>query len=486
MQAHSPESGWLIIIFYGLILTFLILIGTKKETTADEHLLANRQVSVWAGAFSIAVTWIWAPAIFICSQKSYELGLTGIFWFTFPNILCFFTFVPVALRIRKCIPEGYSLPDYIWKRFNGDRKTHLAFTLVSGGYTASAMVINPLAGGLLLNTICGMNLIAGIIALSLIAFLYSAWRGLPASVVTDVTQMIIILFLALVIIPWTIMESGSIDTVIDGIKGINGSVNIFNPWIFYSFGIPMTLGLISGPIIDQMFHQRVMSCNYKSISKTFIYGGLLFGIVPIILSIPGFIAANPNLKDQILVNDPQLVALSVVNHYLPSWTLSAFTIMVICGLSSTLDSAYCAIGSLSSIDIYQRYINPYATDKQLILASKLGMLIVGILSTSIALIPGLKLIWCFLIYGTLSSTAMIPTLFAVFSNKIKTKTIFLSILTSFVICLPLSIYANFSENPHLIVAASVLSVSIGLVFCLSEKIYDRFFSIDYGAPKLTD
>ena len=444
-------------------MTALVWVGTKKETTADEHLVANRKVPVWAGAFSIAVTWIWAPAIFICSQKSYEQGLAGIFWFTFPNILCFFTFVPIALRIRRSISEGYSLPDFISKRFNNDPYTHLAFTFISCGYSASAIVINSLAGGLLINTLCGLGLATSIIALSLVAFLYSAWRGLPASVVTDVTQMIIILTLVIILIPWTIYESGDIDSVLNGLAGFKGSTNIFDPWIMYSFGIPITLGLISGPIIDQMFYQRVMSCKYEAISKTFIYGGLLFGIVPIILSLPGFIAANPYLQSEFIINDPQLVSATVVGHYLPKWSLVAFLVMIICGLSSTLDSAYCAIGSLFSIDIYKRYINQNATDRELIKFSKIGMCIVGITATSIALIPGLKLIWCSLIFGTLSSTAMIPVIFSVYSKTITSETIFNSVFYSFIIALPLSIYANFSENNHLIVLSSVLSVGVSFI-----------------------
>ena len=36
---------------------------------------------------------------------------------------------------------------------------------------------------------------------------------------------------------------------------MNGSTNVFDPWISYTFGIPATLGLISGPIADQMFYR---------------------------------------------------------------------------------------------------------------------------------------------------------------------------------------------------------------------------------------
>lgn len=111
------------------IAMFIVCKETRgSERHADGFLVADRKVGVWRGALSIAVSWIWAPAIFICSMQSFTKGLAGIFWFTFPNILCFFIFMPIAVRLRKLMPNGYSFPDYIAeKRFPGQTKTHFAY-----------------------------------------------------------------------------------------------------------------------------------------------------------------------------------------------------------------------------------------------------------------------------------------------------------------------------------------------------------------------
>ena len=100
-------------------MTLLVWFGTRPDKTAEQHLVAERRVGVWAGALSIAATWIWAPAIFVCSQKSFEQGLAGIFWFTVPNVICFFTFIPVVLRARRLMSNSYSLPDFMRERFAG-------------------------------------------------------------------------------------------------------------------------------------------------------------------------------------------------------------------------------------------------------------------------------------------------------------------------------------------------------------------------------
>lgn len=69
----------------------------------------------------------------------------------------------------------------------------------------------------------------------------------------------IILLIALILAPWAFFESGGVSTTASGLNGIHGSTNIIDPWILYSFGIPVTISLISGPICDQMFYQRAMA-----------------------------------------------------------------------------------------------------------------------------------------------------------------------------------------------------------------------------------
>ena len=285
MNKLTNVDGWINLILYGVIMTAFIVYKTKPDQDKDEHILANRKVSTLWGSFSVAVTWIWAPAIFVCGQKAFEEGLAGIFWFTLPNILCFFVFAPIGVKIRKLMPNAYSLPDFIYKHFHGHRGAHLSYVIVSIGIQISAIVINSLAGGLLLESLCGMNRYTVTVAISAIGLIYSVWRGLPASIITDFVQMIFILFIVFIIALWIVIEGGGINSLTHGLSGISGSSNIFNPWIAYSFGIPASIALITFPVADQMMFQRVMASRQKDVIKTFYYGGLIFGIVPVLLSL---------------------------------------------------------------------------------------------------------------------------------------------------------------------------------------------------------
>lgn len=468
----TPTEGWLTFLVFAISMIGIVWLATRPHKNKDDHLVAGRNVGSLRGAFSIAVSWIWAPAVFVCSQKAYQQGLAGIFWFTIPNILCFFTFAPLALRLRRLLPHGYSMPDFMAHRFPNDRRVHLIFVTITLGYELGAIVSNALAGGILMNAISGMDIHAAILGMTLVAASYAVWRAMPASIITDFVQMSVILLIAFLLVPWCISQSGGWHVVTDGLAGKSGSSNVLDPWIAYSFGIPATLGLISGPVADQMFYQRVMSAKYKRVVRTFILGGLVFGIVPIVLSIPGFIAASPFMAG-IPVHDPQMVSVAVIQYFLPKWTLFLFAFMTLCALCSTLDSAYIAIGSVWSIDVFRRYRSTDANDRDIIKTSKKAMLLFAVMGTAIAMIPGLKLLWVFLIGGVLASAALAPVALSLFWSRLTARGAFWGAFLSFVLGLPISVYANLKDNPHYLVAAAVLSVSIGLIVCLFDGLTNK-------------
>ena len=470
----NQTEAILLLLGMGLLM-FLVCKETRRsEQHADGFLVADRQIGVWRGALSIAVTWIWAPAIFICSMQAFTKGLPGIFWFTAPNILCFFIFTPVAIRLRRLMPFGYSLPNFISeRRFSGDKPTHLAYLAIYFGYQLGAIVINSLAGGNLLHAVSGLDVRVAIVLFAAIPLVYTLGTGLKASIITDAIQMVMVLGITFVLVPWCIVKMGGFSSISAGLGGLDGKHDsLLDPWIAFTMGIPMTLGLISGPIGDQMFHQRAMAAQQKHIAKTFVYGGLLFGIVPITLSLLGFLAVPLVHSGQITVDDPQIVGLQVVTHLLPKVAVYGFTFMAFAGLLSTIDSSMCAMSSLGTVDIYKKYVKPEASNKDLLRISRYSMIGLTAFGSGIALLQP-KLLWVFLIYGALASAGLFPTIFAIYWKRLPARGAFWAIVLSLGIGTPLSIYANVKDDPYLIVAAAILSVVIGLVICLVAGFTNR-------------
>ena len=124
MNIMQPSTGYALLWGFGIAMILLTSLGSlgQRWRTQVGFLAAGRNVNWWLGAFSIAVSWIWAPALFVSVQQAYQQGVPGIFWFTFPNILCLFIMAPLARRIRRYLPTGYTQPEWIRHRF--DERTH--------------------------------------------------------------------------------------------------------------------------------------------------------------------------------------------------------------------------------------------------------------------------------------------------------------------------------------------------------------------------
>ena len=114
----SHMEGLVILALYGAIMIAVSVYILKPSTTKDNYLVADRQVGFWRSGFSVAATWIWAPALFIATQKAYQQGMAGLFWFTVPNIACLVIFAYFAIKLRNMFPRGYTLSQFILKNYS--------------------------------------------------------------------------------------------------------------------------------------------------------------------------------------------------------------------------------------------------------------------------------------------------------------------------------------------------------------------------------
>ena len=62
--------------------------------------------------------WTWAMAVMMSSAMTYQWGLSGLFWFVVPNGFAVMAMIPFARILRRNMPEGYTISEFIQYRFN--------------------------------------------------------------------------------------------------------------------------------------------------------------------------------------------------------------------------------------------------------------------------------------------------------------------------------------------------------------------------------
>ncbi len=445
----------IILLAYAVIMFGITVFITKKENNIERFCVGNRNIGWGVSALSIAATWIWAPALFTSTENAYMKGFAGLFWFLIPNVICLILFIPFAKRIRNEMPKGITLSGYMYKKYHSKavRNTYL-FQL--GALSTLSTGVQLLAGSKILSRLTKIPFIVMTIIMAIIAFSYSQFSGIKASILTDAIQMVFMLIISVCFVIFGIKNSGGLKILSTGLGGITEDARyLFSKrgWeIFLDFGLPTTIGLISGPFGDQCFWQRAFCVKKDKIGKAFFVGALLFAIVPLSMGILGFIGAGIRYA----AKDAGIINFELINVLFPMWTIIPFLFMIVSGLLSTIDSNLCAISSLTT-DILK---------KRTLRKTKLSMILLLVVGITVANIPNLTVTHLFLMYGTLRAATLFPTIFTLKGIRLKPQSIVIGIISALVIGLPVFGYGSIKGIAIYKTIGSLLTVILSGVISL--------------------
>ncbi len=473
MQIFSASQGFLVLAGYAIVASFIIWFFSRGFIFSKlGFLVAERNVERVPAAFSIAAAWIWAPALFVSAEKAYTQGWVGLFWFLVPNVSCLVLFSFFAKKLRGLFPDGITLSDYMRTRFS--RRVQVVYLVAFGGLATCSFAVQLLAGGKIISMMSGLPYSLVTVLLALIPVGYSLYSGLKASIISDFLLMVIMLVIGTWIVSWTVSVGGGFEVVLKGVNGKSGTYDsLFSGdglKVLYTFGIPVTIGLLSGPFGDQSFWQRAYAVKKESVQSAFLLAAFVFALVPLSLSMLGFLAAGSGLK----INNTAQVNIETVLNFLPGWVSVPFLYLLLAGLVSTLDSNLSALSSLFGHDVLSIARPGVEHSRQDVARySKGAMTALVIGGIVIANIPELTILHLFLFYGTLRASTFLPTVIVLLKAEVNEQGMFWGILTSLSFGLPLFAYGNLNKVPWAIVGGSVFTVlasgSIVLLLSLRKK-----------------
>ena len=483
MEGLSSLEGWALIATYFVAMMMLVVFLRKHKKTKEEFLVANRSMPWLLTAFSMAATWVWAPSMFVASEKAYTQGLAGVFWFVVPNVLTLILFAFFANKMRKLRPDGWTFSDYIREKYS--KRCHNLYLIESFGLQTMSFAVQLLAGATIFSKITGISFTATTIVMAVCPLLYTFASGIRSSIVTDFWKMLWIVIVLLFGLPIMFSSAGP-DALFNGLGGITGDFgSLFSAtgiMVALSFGIPTTIGLLSGTFGDQMFWQRVFCVKADKVKRTMITAAFIFAVVPISLAVFGFFAAGTGLA----ISDTQLTNVGAVMAFCPKWFLYLFFVLILSGLISTADSIICAVSSVAGHDVVKRLsmnekwhgriqknIFLFILFANEVRAARFAMIVVTIIAILIANIPGLTILYLFLLYGTLRSSVMLPTVFAILGKRMSERGLFYGILTSMIVGLPIFAYGNFTGNIPMIVFGSLFTILASGIMAVRRKPLQR-------------
>jgi len=471
LPLFEQSTGVLILTIYAVIVFLLTYFFSKGYSkTKLSFLLSNRDLTTTQGKFSVAAAWLYATGLFVSVQQAYVNGLVGFFWFVLGAIGAYWLFGFFAQKLRDKFPNGFTFSSYIKETYGTKVQSVYLFEMTLLAICICAL--NLLAGGKIIELLSGLNFYVSVIIIGLIALIYSLNGGLKASVVTEIFKILMVWSGVFILVPLVVFNSGGIDNVINGLSGINKDglaiVGTEKSWnVFITFGIITFLGAMGGFFGDNAFYQRAFSIPKEKVFKTFWQGSLVYGIIPLGMSLIGFSAAGSELI--VPKGNEQMTTAYMIANTLPSIASIFFLFIFFACSISVLDSQLTSISSMAGHDIINKFKNNI-TDKDNVLYARVAMILMTFLGTLIAFIPGITILHIFLFFATLRSSVWIPSMIAIVKPKLfNSNSLFYGILTAIIIGLPLFVYGNLTKEKYVILSGVLISILGSFLFSLFFK-----------------
>ncbi len=429
-------------LYFVLCSCFIWMFSGTLEKTKESFLLADRKFETIRGAFSISAAWTWATALFLAPQLSYQFGFTGFFWILVMNTMTLFLFGFAAHKIREMYPSGFTFSEHIKLNYGSfaHNTYNLAFILIA----IVALSLNIYAGSKLIETLTGlsMNLAAAFLIVS--AVLFSIFRGLRSTNVTEIFKMVVVLTTAIVIVPqvWSI---AGWDTIVKGMSGANSKYgDLFSSAealaFFWTTGIYFIFRHFSLPWADNSFWQRAFVINPSKIRVTYALAAGIFFIAPAMFATLGFVAAGMGITPSNL----QLTNVAVIAQLLDPWALAMVVFMLLTALTSIIDSQITSVTTLISNDILPQFKN--MEESKLIDYSRFGVVAIVLLAWLVVNIPGVNILYFGFLTGCICMTFIVPSIIALVKPSLqKSKAMVAGILIALFVGFPVYAWASLNK-----------------------------------------
>ncbi len=299
---------------------------------------------------------------------AYEYGLVAllIIWSSVPPML-----LAVAFLAKRWRRAGISSPvEFMEVRFNANVRQIFSW----GGVLFRLLenMVRLYAIGLFIAAATPLSLDVSIVAAGVIVVIYTVTGGLWAVIVTDAVQFIVLICSTIILIPLTFAAAGGlgnmINTVPDHFTLFNGSKGA--PLYLLAYYVMIAIKFNG----NWAFIQRFYSVRNEAAGRKMGWASAVFFLIfPLLFLLPP-IAARVILP---ALENPEMAYVGVALEVLPTGIMGILLAAMFAATMSSLDSEYNVVANVITNDIYQRKINPQASEKELMLVARITTLIVG-------------------------------------------------------------------------------------------------------------
>ena len=372
-------------IFYLGCMLMLGLYAYKKTNNHSDYILGGRSLSPSVAALSVGASDMSGWLLLGLPGAIYVSGISEV-WIGIGLVVgaaLNWQFVAKRLRVYTEIAgDAQTLPDFLANRFGdaGILKTvaAIAILIFFTFYTASGLV----GGAILFEKVFGLDYFWALLIGTFIIVSYTFVGGFFAVSWTDFFQGILML-VALIIVPAAMyVEIGGSDAMTAALPAsmfdITPTAGVIGLISLLAWG----LGYFGQPHILVRF-MAIAKASDVGVSRNIAMSWMILALLGALAT--GLVGAA-YFADQPLEN-PETVFIFLSKVAFNPWVSGLLIAAILSAIMSTVDSQLLVSSSVISEDLYRPFINPTASDKELMLVGRIAVVSIAVIALLISLDP---------------------------------------------------------------------------------------------------
>lgn len=413
-----------ILFAYLAVMIGLGFYANYKQQGVEDYFVAGRRMGPFTIACLWLAAWVGGAAIVGSSSRSYELGVTGVWYMAAMAIGCLLFGVFMATRVKDLGDEHGHLtyPDLIEERF--DSRTRIVATVTTilayVAYTAGQLI----ASAAILQVLLGWDYNAALILAAAIVVVYTATGGYLAVTYTDWIQFILLMIGILLIgMPIAIQQAGTW-----------GDLQAALPPSFFDLGaqgwgsiVALSVALAMSFFVGMDSYSRCFAARDRRAARNGTLLAVLFMMPLAVASVWLGLASAVLFPDAVSGNG---ILTTFILETFPVGLKGLVLVAVLAAVMSSADICILTASANYSRDIHQRYLQPDIRPKQMLRLSMLSSLVVGGVATFMAF-QMQDIIGMLQLGFTINAAALfLPTVAALYMKKVDSVAAFWSICLS--------------------------------------------------------
>ncbi|OJA15055.1 hypothetical protein AZE42_05848 [Rhizopogon vesiculosus] len=411
---------------------------------SEEFSSASRSVKPGLIASGIVSAWTWAATLLQSSAVAYRYGISGPWWYAAGATVQVLLFAQLAAKLKLNAPYAHTWLEIVGARWGTAAHLIFMFFGLATNLIVSSMLV--LGGSATVTDLTGMSTIAACFLIPLGVSIYVVVGGMRSTLLCDYTHTTVLFAIILTFAFTVYATSGSIGSI-RHMHYLLSEVSQVTPVVGNAGGSYLTLrsenGLIFGVINlignfatvfqDQAYWQRAIASRPSTTVKAYLIGGVAWFAIPFAFSttlglaavaLSAVPAANSSSQDPLSSNfTPLLAPLSqaAISEGLPASVAAAtllgqsgaaaLLVLLFLAVTSATSAELIAVSSILTYDVYVRYINPEATEQQILRMSHAGVVIFALVMGIAGVIfyyIGVSMGWLYTFMGVILGSAVCP------------------------------------------------------------------------------